>query len=255
MKTGRNMHQLLKSVSIGAMSLLLITAPVFMSAKKPSAVKQPENGPTSSNLSSSAALMAEAVVLYDSMKLEQKGLNEEAFEYAWKGYQYLLSKGLIARSEVLSICDFSQSSRKKRMYIIDVDDKKLLLNTYVAHGRKSGEEYATSFSNSNDSHKSSLGFYITRSTYNGGHGLSLKIDGVEKGINDHALARNIVVHGSDYVTEKFISGYKFAGRSFGCPAVPSRETKQVISMIKNGSCLFIYHPTKQYLTTSKILNS
>lgn len=248
------MQKLIKSVSVGAFCLLLLTAPVLMSAKNSSEGKQ--NFSAMSDVSSSnAAIMAEAVALYDTMQLQSTGLNEEAFEYAWKGYHYLINKGLIARSEILSICDFSQSSRNKRMYIINVEDKKLLLNTYVAHGRKSGEEYATSFSNSADSHKSSLGFYITKGTYNGGHGLSLKIEGVEKGINDHALARNIVVHGSDYVTEKFISGYKFAGRSFGCPAVPSRETKQVISMIKDGSCLFIYHPTKQYLATSKILNS
>ncbi len=159
------------------------------------------------------------------------------------------------KKSILSICDFSQSSKNKRLYIIDVENMKLVLNTYVAHGKNSGSEYAKSFSNSPESLKSSLGFYVTRNTYNGCHGLSLKIQGLEKGFNDKADERNIVVHGSDYVGYDFVRFNHFSGRSFGCPAVPSRQTPLVINAIKEGSCLFIYHPTKQYLTHSKILNS
>lgn len=197
----------------------------------------------------------EAARLYDSMHLKRLGLGRKAFECAWKGYQLLLEKGRIVNDNILSICDFSQSSRRKRLYVIDVSQKKVLVNTYVAHGRRSGGEYARSFSNSPESHKSSLGFYVTRQTYYGDHGLALKIDGLERGINDMADERNIVIHGSQYVGKNFLAYNRFNGRSFGCPAVPAKDTHKVIHTIKNGSCLFIYHPTKNYLTRSSILNN
>jgi len=198
---------------------------------------------------------SKAVALYDALKLKSMGLTKAAFEYAYKGYQYLQEKGMLARASVLTICDFSQSSRRKRLFVIDMDQQKVLINTYVAHGRRSGSEYARSFSNNPESHKSSLGFYKTESTYYGGHGLSLKIEGLERGFNDKADARNIVVHGSEYVGPDFIENNPFTGRSFGCPAVPANQVDDVINAIKDGSCLFIYHPTKRYLTRSKILNS
>src|SRR5690606_9287043 len=146
--------------------------------------------------------------------------------------------------DVLSICDFSQSSKRKRLYIIDLEQKKLLMQTFVAHGKNSGSEYAKNFSNRPESHQSSLGFYVTRSTYYGEHGLALKIDGLERGINDKAFARNIVVHGSDYVGNSFLKNNKKIGRSFGCPAVPREQAPKIIQTIKQGTCLFIYHPSK-----------
>jgi L,D-transpeptidase catalytic domain len=200
------------------------------------------------------AAASKAVQLYDALKLKSFGLTKAAFNYAYKGYMYLQQKRMLARASVLTICDFSQSSRHKRFFVIDMNQQKVLINTYVAHGRKSGSEYARSFSNNPDSHMSSLGFYKTESTYYGGNGLSLKIEGLERGFNDKADARNIVIHGSDYVGGNFIKNNPFNGRSFGCPAVPSSQIDNVIKTIKNGSCLFIYHPTKNYLTHSKILN-
>ncbi|MBC8034398.1 MAG: murein L,D-transpeptidase catalytic domain family protein [Chitinophagaceae bacterium] len=199
--------------------------------------------------------MAQAGIMYDSLRLRKTGLSKKAFEYAWTGHQRLVKRNKIYRESILSICDFSQSSRRKRLYIFDVVSKKLLLNTYVAHGRNSGGEYARAFSNRPESHQSSLGFYITRNIYFGDHGLALKIDGLEKGFNDRADERNIVIHGSRYVGADFLKYNRFNGRSFGCPAVPSRLTPKVIHTIKNGTCLFIYHPTKKYLNQSRILNS
>ena len=196
----------------------------------------------------------EADALYDEIDLRELGLSEQAFEYALKGYNYLVEHHSIVKSNVISICDFSQSSRKKRLYVVDLEQKKVLINTYVAHGRRSGSEFARSFSNNPESHKSSLGFYITDNTYYGEHGLALKIHGLERGINDKASKRNIVVHGSEYVGSDFIKFNKFNGRSYGCPAVPSSEADDLIETIKDGSCLFIYHPTKRYLARSKILN-
>ncbi|MFT3932534.1 MAG: murein L,D-transpeptidase catalytic domain family protein [Chitinophagaceae bacterium] len=198
---------------------------------------------------------SKAMMMYDALKLKSMGLTKAAFDYAYKGYMYLQQKRMLARASVLTICDFSQSSRRKRFFVIDVEQQKVLINTYVAHGRRSGSEYARSFSNSPESHMSSLGFYKTESTYYGGHGLSLKIEGLEKGFNDKADERNIVVHGSDYVGGNFIKNNPFNGRSYGCPAVPANQVNNVINTIKNGSCLFIYHPTKNYLTHSRILNS
>ena len=241
-----------KAISAVAFFLLLLVLPAKNNAGN--------NIPTPSftviaNSSSSQMLATRTVLLYDALKLKSLGLTKAAFDYAYKGYSYLQKKGMLARASVLTICDFSQSSRRKRLFVIDVNLQKVLINTYVAHGRRSGSEYARSFSNNPDSHMSSLGFYKTETTYYGGHGLSLKIEGLESGFNDKAEARNIVVHGSDYVSGSFIKNNPFNGRSFGCPAVPANQINNVINTIKNGSCLFIYHPTRTYLTRSKILNS
>jgi hypothetical protein len=193
-------------------------------------------------------------ILYDEMNLQQYGLSEDAFNCAWKGYQRLLAQRMLTRADYLTICDFSQSSAKKRLYIIDLINNKLAVNTYVAHGKNSGGEYATKFSNKPESLQSSLGFYITANTYNGEHGLSLRIKGVDPGFNDKALERSIVIHGAAYVDESRARNGVFMGRSFGCPAVPQKESETIITTIKNGTCLFIYHPGKTYLLGSKILN-
>ena len=195
-----------------------------------------------------------AAVLYNTINLQQYGLSEEAFAYAWKGYQKLLTKKMISRVNYLTICDFSQSSKEKRLYIIDITGNKLITNTYVAHGKNSGGEYATQFSNRAESLQSSLGFYVTANTYMGKHGLSLRINGVDPGYNDKALERTIVIHGAAYVDAARARAGIFTGRSWGCPAVPQKESANIISTIKNGTCLFIYHPGKNYLLGSKILN-
>lgn len=196
----------------------------------------------------------DAELIYRESNLEQYGLSESAFAYAWKGYRCLLSKNFLGVSRYLTICDFSQSSAQKRLYIIDVDSKKLVLHTWVAHGRNSGAVYAETFSNIPESWQSSLGFYITQQTYIGAHGLSLRLNGLEPGFNDKAYERSIVIHGAAYVDESRARQGQFMGRSFGCPAVPVNESEKIISLIKNGSCLFIYHPSRNYLLHSKILN-
>ncbi|HEY4109642.1 murein L,D-transpeptidase catalytic domain family protein [Puia sp.] len=212
-------------------------------------------GPVKTKSSAKAAAFAvEVNNLYQAFDLEEVGLNKKAFEYALKGYYYLLEHHWLNKTNILSICDMSQSSRNKRFYVLDLDQKKVLVNTYVAHGRNSGQEFARSFSNSPSSHKSSLGFYITQGTYYGNNGFSLKIRGMERGFNDRASGRNIVVHGSQYVGPDFLDMNRFCGRSYGCPAVPADESEMIIDLIKEGSCLFIYHPTKKYITRSKILN-
>ena len=196
----------------------------------------------------------EAADMFKEMQLEDSGLDEKALEYALIGYHRLLKKGVLNRTDVLSICDFSQSSSLKRMYVIDVQNRKLLYRSYVAHGINSGEEYANSFSNTPESHKSSLGFYVTRNTYFGSNGLSLRIDGMDRGFNTRASQRNIVIHGAPYVSERILHKYGVMGTTFGCPAIPDELSHQIIPAIQDGTCFFIYYPSKRYLERSSVLN-
>ena len=192
--------------------------------------------------------------IYDSLQLEKRGLKKEAFAFAYNGYTKLEEEGKLNKEGLITICDFSQSSRKKRLYLIDLKACKLLMNTYVAHGKNSGGEFAKKFSNKPESLQSSLGFYKTKRTYYGTHGLALTITGLEPGFNDKAERRKIVVHGSQYIGDNYLRWGGYMGRSFGCPAVPMKYSKKLINTIKDGSCLFIYHPSKNYLAGSKILN-
>ena len=196
----------------------------------------------------------EMELIYDSLKLEKKGLKKKHLTMHYTGYKKLEEEGKLNKEGLITICDFSQSSKRKRLYLIDLNECKLLLNTYVAHGKNSGGEYARKFSNKPESLQSSLGFYRTKKTYYGGHGLALTLSGLEPGFNDKAERRKIVVHGSQYIGDNYRRWGKFMGRSFGCPAVPMKQSKILINTIKDGSCLFIYHPSKNYLTGSKILN-
>lgn len=146
----------------------------------------------------------------------------------------------IKRKNVITIIDFSKPSAEERLLVIDLGNKKVLYKCLVAHGKNSGENYAKSFSNQNESLMSSLGFYLTGETYTGENGYSLRLNGLEKGINDHARAREIVIHGASYVSKEFIDKYGRLGRSWGCPALPPEVTKEIIDLISGGSCLFIY---------------
>lgn len=193
----------------------------------------------------------EAESIYNELRVNQFSLPTfDSFTEAITGFYQLKEKGLI-RKDILTIIDFSLSSNVKRLWIIDMSTRDVLMNTYVSHGRNTGEEYANSFSNENSSYKSSLGFYTTAEVYNGKHGLSLKLDGQEKGINDKARERGIVMHAADYVSPEFIKNNKRLGRSQGCPAVPVDLTPQIVEMIKDTSCLFIYHPSRTYLGNYK----
>ena len=184
--------------------------------------------------------------IYDKLKLGEVGLNKQAFEYAYIGYQKILEQGKIENKDYLTICDFTQPSSNPRLYVIDLKDYKISMQTWVAHGKKSGETYAYQFSNNTHSHKSSIGFYLTGETYFGKKGFSLRMDGLDN-TNSNCRKRGIVVHGSNYV------GPNLSGRSFGCPAVPKEVADSLINLIKGKSLLFIYFPNKSYLSSSKYL--
>lgn len=189
--------------------------------------------------------------LYETLELEKKGLDRNTFDVAITGYNKLSEAGKIKNSK-LSIVDFSQPSTKKRLYIIDMEAKKLLFHTLVAHGKNSGDIIPKKFSNTNESLQSSLGFYVTAEKYQGKHGLSMRMDGVEK-TNSNARARAIVVHGADYVSEQFVKSTGYLGRSWGCPAVNPELNEPIINAIGNGSALFIYSPQADYVAQSSLI--
>jgi hypothetical protein len=165
----------------------------------------------------------------------------ESFAQALSGFYKLKEEGKI-KKDIVTLIDFSLPSSAKRLWVIDLVSKTILFQSLVAHGRNTGEEFADSFSNAAQSFKSSLGFYSTGEVYNGKHGLSLRLDGLEKGINDNARNRGVVIHAANYVSASFIKNNKRLGRSEGCPALPVSLSKEIISAIKDKSCLFIYHP-------------
>jgi len=177
----------------------------------------------------------------------------ESFTNAIKGYSKLKAQGKI-KNETLTIIDFSLSSTVKRLWVLDMTTNKVLFNTVVAHGRNTGGEFATKFSNTNNSNQSSLGFYVTDNTYYGKNGLSLFLDGQEKGFNSNARKRYVVFHGAKYSNPNFAKRNGRLGRSLGCPAVPTAVNTAIINTIKNKSCLFIYHPNKNYKTNSKLIS-
>ena len=192
---------------------------------------------------------------YEEWQLANQHISKELFSYAVKGYQYLAAKNILHNTDIITIADLSKPSNQKRLFVINVNTGEVLFNTLVAHGKNSGQEYAKKFSNSESSFESSLGFYTTTDTYMGKHGYSLRLNGCEKGFNDNANKRAIVIHGADYVSEFYIQQNGFLGRSHGCPAVPIELSKKIIDVIKNGSCLFVYSPSKKYLMQSAILNN
>ena len=193
--------------------------------------------------------------IYSVVKLADTGLAREVFSLALKGLKKLDFTHKLHNPDIVTIADYSQSSNKKRLYVIDLKNRKLLFNTYVAHGRNTGDEYAKSFSNKEGSLKSSLGFYVTEQPIVGSHtGFALMIYGVEKGFNDNANKRAIIIHAADYATENFIKKYGRLGRSLGCPALPPDMNKPIIETIKGGTCLFIYNPDNKYICSSSLLN-
>ncbi|MEO6583339.1 MAG: murein L,D-transpeptidase catalytic domain family protein [Ferruginibacter sp.] len=207
----------------------------------------------------SGAEVTEGAVKYSQLfldlNLEAQGLCANAFNAAMKGFAKLSDGGKIRKNHIITIIDFKKSSTQKRMFVLDVENQKILYKTYVAHGQKSGREMANQFSNIPESYQSSLGFYETSTTYNGKNGYSLKLRGLENGINDKAEERAVVIHGAPYVSESFINSHGYLGRSWGCPALPENLNRPIIDVIKNGSCVFIYSNNNKYLNNSNLLNS
>ncbi len=189
--------------------------------------------------------------VYNAIDFKGNKISYAAFSNGFYGFLNLVEAGQISQKSYLSICDFSLSSNKKRLWVIDVNKKKVIFNTLVAHGMGTGDVFATRFSNIHESHQSSLGFYLTAETYEGNNGFSLKLKGIDGNFNNNAYDRAIVIHGADYVSKSFAMGNQRIGRSHGCPALPRALNEPIINKIKNGHCFYIYHPTKTYFANSR----
>lgn len=195
------------------------------------------------------SVTSECEKLYNDMHLANT-INYAAFEQAFIGYNKIEEKN----RNIITLIDFTKPSTQERLYVLDMKAKKILYSSLVSHGRNSGENYATSFSNENGSYKSSLGFYLTESTYQGKNGYSLILNGLERGINDRAKERAIVIHGAPYSNPSTIASGRL-GRSQGCPALPQALSKPIINTIKGGTLLYIYADDQKYLAQSNILSS
>lgn len=203
--------------------------------------------PTSENTSKFEMQDSCFINLYYAFDLKNK-LCYDAFHKAMTGYFKIGPE-----KEILTIIDFSKPSLEERLFVLDLHNRQILHASVVAHGQGSGENYATKFSNLPGSHQSSLGFYKTLSTYRGGNGYSLQLEGLEEEINDKARPRAIVMHGADYADPERLKGAKRLGRSWGCPALPHKINKEVINTIKGGSVLFIYADNPEYFQKSKYI--
>lgn len=192
---------------------------------------------------------------YLKFEFGENTLDYNVFVRALIGYFFLKQSHELVNHRYLTVIDFSLSSKARRLWLLDMETRKVVLNELVAHGKNSGEEFATSFSNKINSLQSSVGFFLTGDPYQGKHKFSLKLNGLEAGYNTNAFVRGVVIHGADYVNQDLVSAGQRIGRSYGCPAVPTAANEQLIDLIKGGSCLFIHHPDKRYLQRSRILNN
>jgi len=180
-------------------------------------------------------------------------VNPKVFALALKAAGTAVQRGEASDTETLTVIDYSRPSTVRRMWVYDLRSRSLLFEELVSHGRGSGVAMATSFSNQPESNQSSLGLYRAAETYIGKHGYSLRIDGLERGVNDRARERAIVMHAADYVNEKAARAQGYLGRSLGCPALRPEVTKKVIDAVKGGGLIFAYYPDPQWLRTSKYL--
>jgi hypothetical protein len=240
-----------------ARRILPFFAPLFLaSLTAPSKTVEAKSAKAATSFSMDALknsnFQMSVLKIYEDLGLEQQGLSLKTFDEAIMGYLNLKNAGLLSEKPLLSIVEFDKPSTKKRFWLIDLKKRKVIKNTYVSHGKNSGENVAKKFSNVDDSNMSSLGFYITEDTYFGKHGLSLKLNGVDEAYNSNAKLRNIVMHGADYVGENFIRQQGRLGRSEGCPALPMGEHMEVIEQVRDRTVLFLHASGQPY--KSRFLN-
>lgn len=239
------MRKGLKSGSIIGILLLTIATLSFKSTTSENDVNSAQAA-NSSTVKAEPAISAKvlfneyALSLYNVAGLAAAGLDYQVFLKGLTGYQNLKDLKVIpATKAILSVVDLSLPSTQKRLWVIDLDAHKMLFNTLVAHGRGSGEKMAETFSNMPESNQSSVGFYTTAEVYTGKHGRSLRLDGLDAGLNHNARGRAIVVHGAEYVSQDVINATGRLGRSQGCPALPMDMFSDIINDIKDNTLLFI----------------
>lgn len=244
---------------------LLVTSFFFLSDNNLTAVEQPAPPFTGDLVSSRETAAGDKAILtranfeehlrqlHGELKLQALNLDYKVFRLAMVGYYALQKEGTLNSKELITIIDFSRPSTDKRFYTIDLKKKEVKYHTYVAHGRNTGQNIATNFSNTPHSNQSSLGFYVTGETYVGSKGYSLRLDGKDGSFNDKIRSRAVVIHAAEYATESWIKRYGRLGRSQGCPALPPDLAKAVIDTIKDKTAIFTYYPDADYLNASRYL--
>lgn|SRR3990167_1443205 len=185
---------------------------------------------------------------------EARNLDGNVLRLSLIAYVNAKKRGLVERP-ILTVIDYSKPSTEKRLWVFDINKGEELFNTWVAHGKNSGSLEASSFSNNPGSLKSSIGVFVTEETYTGGKGYSLRLKGLEPGVNDNAYRRDIVIHGAWYVSPNVAEKYGQIGRSWGCPAVPTQTVKPLINTIKDDTVVFAYYPDQSWLKRSSFLVS
>jgi L,D-transpeptidase catalytic domain len=180
-------------------------------------------------------------------------IETDVFEMALNAASCAVQSGAVKAPETLTVIDYSKPSSERRLWVFDLKAKELVYEELVAHGQGSGANMATQFSNEDESHQTSLGLFVTRDTYVGKNGYSLRLDGLDRGVNDRARDRAIVMHGAPYVSEQFVKANGRLGRSWGCPAISAAVAKQMIDRVKGGGLVFAYYPDAKLLKTSKYL--
>lgn len=191
--------------------------------------------------------------LLEKLMAEAPEASQDALMRALEARDCAASSGTAPRTQRLAVIDYSLPSTEPRLWVFDLQQERLLYAEHVAHGRGSGDNQAERFSNVEGSHQSSLGLFLTAETYHGGNGYSLRLDGLEQGINDRARERLIVMHGAPYVDPVLALRQGRLGRSFGCPALRPEVARQVIDVLRGGQLLFAYYPDTQWLTNSPLL--
>jgi len=180
-------------------------------------------------------------------------IETDVFAMALDAASCAVRTGAVSAPETLTVIDYSKPSSERRLWVFDLKAKELVYEELVAHGQGSGANMATQFSNEDESHQTSLGLFVTRDTYVGKNGYSLRLDGLDRGVNDRARDRAIVMHGAPYVSEQFVKANGRLGRSWGCPAIGAGVAKQMIDRVKGGGLVFAYYPDAKLLKTSKYL--
>jgi hypothetical protein len=237
-------------------SLLTLISTVILTSNITSSAPTFANVLPGSTATAAVNIVARTDVSTQLQHLSTKApqLNKNVLKLALTAYKNADKRGAV-KKPVLTVIDYSLPSNKQRMWVFDVRNERLLYNTYVAHGKNSGVNSANHFSNRESSKESSLGTYITKDTYIGHKGYSLNLQGLDRGFNDNAYNRRVVIHGAWYMEPDFIKKAGRAGLSWGCPAIAQTLAKPVINTIKNGSVIFAYFPDKYFLSHSGYLTA
>lgn len=230
------------------LSLLIISSLSFSEGTNLESINQNTTITTETDIKPQKVIL-DVKSVYDSLNIKGK-IDYSIFQKAYLGYVQIPNKN----PGVLVIIDYTRPSNEERFYVLDLNKKKLVYSTRVAHSKNSGLEIPLEFSDDPNSYQSSLGFFLTLGEYNGAYGYSLRLKGLEENINANAESRAIVIHGGDIVNDEYIKKYGFAGRSLGCPVLPAALTKEIVNYIKHGRVLFIYGNDEEYIEESYYLS-